>query len=82
MRVYEKNFIYRVRKINNKLLLMSTKECFEINEITKDIFDYLDEKKREEDIINYLKSIYNEVNEEEVKQFLISLFDKGIIELC
>ena len=82
MRVYEKNFIYRVRKINNKLLLMSTKECFEMNEITKDIFDCLDERKSEEDIIKYLKSIYSEVNEEEVKNFLTNLFDKGIIKLC
>ena len=47
---------------------MSTKECFEINEITKDIFDCLDERKSEEDIIKYLKSIYSEVNEEEVKK--------------
>ena len=61
MRVYEKNFIYRVRKINNKLL---------------------DERKSEEDIIKYLKSIYSEVNEEEVKNFLTNLFDKGIIKLC
>ena len=50
--------------------------------LTKDIFDCLDERKSEEDIIKYLKSIYSEVNEEEVKNFLTNLFDKGIIKLC
>ena len=79
---YEKNYIYRVRKIANKLLLMNTKECFEINEITKDIFDFLEEKRKEEEILEYLKENYNDVNVEEIEIFLSELIEKGIIEIC
>lgn len=79
---YEKNYIYRVRKIANKLLLMNTKECFEINEITKDIFDFLEGKRKEEEILEYLKENYNDVNVEEIEIFLSELIEKGIIEIC
>ena len=79
---YEKNYIYRVRKIANKLLLMNTKECIEINEITKDIFDFLEGKRKEEEILEYLKENYNDVNVEEIEIFLSELIEKGIIEIC
>ena len=61
---------------------MNTKECFEINEITKDIFDFLDEKRNKEEILEHLKESYSDINEEEIMTFLSKLIEKGIIEIC
>lgn len=81
-KLLEKNYIFRVRKMNNKLFLMTTKDCYEINEITKDIFEVLDKKTSMEDLILELEKLYENLNKKEIVDFIKSLLEKGIVKEC
>ncbi|MGL5592707.1 MAG: PqqD family protein, partial [Cetobacterium sp.] len=70
------------RKVDNRLFLMTTKECYEINEVAKDIFEILNEKTSIEDLILKLERIYENLNKNEIIQFTETLLEKGVIKQC
>lgn len=76
----ERNYIYRIRKINGKLLLMTTNVCYEINETVEDIFNILEEEKTKQELFIELNKIYKNLNIGEIEEFIEVLLEKGVIK--
>ncbi|MDY6048322.1 MAG: PqqD family protein [Bacilli bacterium] len=81
--------IYELKKVVNQYLVIRVEDALvldnmiTINEIGKDIFDFLKEEHSEDEVVSYILSNY-EVSEEkareDVHEFIEKLIQKGIVE--
>ena len=81
--------IYELKKVVNQYLVIRVEDALvldnmiTINEIGKDIFDFLKEEHSEDEVVSYILSNY-EVKEEkareDVHEFIEKLIQKGIVE--
>ena len=81
--------IYELKKVVNQYLVIRVEDALvldnmiTINEIGKDIFDFLKEEHSEDEVVNYILSNYEVTEEkarEDVHEFIEKLIQKGIVE--
>ena len=81
--------IYELKKVVNQYLVIRDEDALvldnmiTINEIGKDIFDFLKEEHSEDEVVSYILSNYEVTEEkarEDVHEFIEKLIQKGIVE--
>lgn len=81
--------IYELKKVVNQYLVIRVEDALvlddmiTINEIGKDIFDFLKEEHSEDEVVSYILSNYEVTEEkarEDVHEFIEKLIQKGIVE--
>ena len=81
--------IYELKKVVNQYLDIRVEDALvldnmiTINEIGKDIFDFLKEEHSEDEVVSYILSNYEVTEEkarEDVHEFIEKLIQKGIVE--
>ena len=81
--------IYESKKVVNQYLVIRVEDALvldnmiTINEIGKDIFDFLKEEHSEDEVVSYILSNYEVTEEkarEDVHEFIEKLIQKGIVE--
>ena len=81
--------IYELKKVVNQYLVIRVEAALvldnmiTINEIGKDIFDFLKEEHSEDEVVSYILSNYEVTEEkarEDVHEFIEKLIQKGIVE--
>ena len=81
--------IYELKKVVNQYLVIRVEDALvldnmiTINEIGKDIFDFLKEEHSEDEVVSYILSNYEvteEIAREDVHEFIEKLIQKGIVE--
>ena len=81
--------IYELKKVVNQYLVIRVEDAsvldnmITINEIGKDIFDFLKEEHSEDEVVSYILSNYEVTEEkarEDVHEFIEKLIQKGIVE--
>ena len=81
--------IYELKKVVNQYLVIRVEDALvldnmiPINEIGKDIFDFLKEEHSEDEVVSYILSNYEVTEEkarEDVHEFIEKLIQKGIVE--
>ena len=81
--------IYELKKVVNQYLVIRVEDALvldnmiTINEIGKDIFEFLKEEHSEDEVVNYILSNYEVTEEkarEDVHEFIEKLIQKGIVE--
>ena len=81
--------IYELKKVVNQYLVIRVEDALvldnmiTINEIGKDIFDFLKEEHSEDEVVSYILSNYEVTEEkarEDVHEFVEKLIQKGIVE--
>lgn len=81
--------IYELKKVVNQYLVIRVEDALvlddmiTINEIGKDIFEFLKEEHSEDEVVSYILSNYEVTEEkarEDVHEFIEKLIQKGIIE--
>ena len=81
--------IYELKKVVNQYLVIRVEDALvldnmiTINEIGKDIFDFLKEEHSEDEVVSYILSNYvvtEEKAREDVHEFIEKLIQKGIVE--
>ena len=81
--------IYELKKVVNQYLVIRVEDALvldnmiTINEIGKDIFDFLKEEHSEDEVVSYVLSNYEVTEEkarEDVHEFIEKLIQKGIVE--
>ena len=81
--------IYELKKVVNQYLVIRVEDALvldnmiTINEIGKDIFDFLKEEHSEDEVVSYILSNYEVTEEkarEDVHEFIDKLIQKGIVE--
>ena len=81
--------IYKLKKVVNQYLVIRVEDALvldnmiTINEIGKDIFDFLKEEHSEDEVVSYILSNYEVTEEkarEDVHEFIEKLIQKGIVE--
>ena len=81
--------IYELKKVVNQYLVIRVEDALvldnmiTINEIGKDIFDFLKEEHSEDEVVSYILSNYDVTEEkarEDVHEFIEKLIQKGIVE--
>ena len=81
--------IYELKKVVNQYLVNRVEDALvldnmiTINEIGKDIFDFLKEEHSEDEVVSYILSNYEVTEEkarEDVHEFIEKLIQKGIVE--
>lgn len=81
--------IYELKKVVNQYLVIRVEDALvldnmiTINEIGKDIFDFLKEDHSEDEVVSYILSNYEVTEEkarEDVHEFIEKLIQKGIVE--
>ena len=81
--------IYELKKVVNQYLVIRVEDALvldnmiTINEIGKDIFDFLKEEHSEDEVVSYIISNYEVTEEkarEDVHEFIEKLIQKGIVE--
>ena len=81
--------IYDLKKVVNQYLVIRVEDALvldnmiTINEIGKDIFDFLKEEHSEDEVVSYILSNYEVTEEkarEDVHEFIEKLIQKGIVE--
>lgn len=81
--------IYELKKVVNQYLVIRVEDALvldnmiTINEIGKDIFDFLKEERSEDEVVSYILSNYEVTEEkarEDVHEFIEKLIQKGIVE--
>ena len=81
--------IYEWKKVVNQYLVIRVEDALvldnmiTINEIGKDIFDFLKEEHSENEVVSYILSNYEVTEEkarEDVHEFIEKLIQKGIVE--
>ena len=81
--------IYELKKVVNQYLVIRVEDALAldnmitINEIGKDIFDFLKEEHSEDEVVSYILSNYEVTEEkarEDVHEFIEKLIQKGIVE--
>ena len=81
--------IYELKKVVNQYLVIRVEDALvldnmiTINEIGKDIFDFLKEEHSEDEVVSYSLSNYEVTEEkarEDVHEFIEKLIQKGIVE--
>ena len=81
--------IYELKKVVNQYLVIRVEDALvldnmiTINEIGKDIFDFLKEEHSEDEVVSYILSNYEVTEEkarEDVHEFIEKLIQKGILE--
>ena len=80
---------YELKKVVNQYLVIRVEDALvidnmiTINEIGKDIFDFLKEEHSEDEVVSYILSNYEVTEEkakEDVHEFIEKLIQKGIVE--
>lgn len=81
--------IYELKKVVNQYLVIRVEDALvldnmiTINEIGKDIFEFLKEEHSEDEVVSYILSNYEVTEEkarEDVHEFIEKLIQKGIVE--
>ena len=81
--------IYELKKVVNQYLVIRVEDALvldnmiTINEIGKDIFEFLKEEHSEDEVVSYILSNYEVTEEkarEDVHEFIDKLIQKGIVE--
>ena len=81
--------IYELKKVVNQYLVIIVEDALvldnmiTINDIGKDIFDFLKEEHSEDEVVSYILSNYEVTEEkarEDVHEFIEKLIQKGIVE--
>ena len=81
--------IYELKKVVNQYLVIRVEAALvlnymiTINEIGKDIFEFLKEEHSEDEVVSYILSNYEVTEEkarEDVHEFIEKLIQKGIVE--
>ena len=81
--------IYELKKVVNQYLVIRVEDALvldnmiTINEIGKDIFEFLKEEHSEDEVVSYILSNYEVTEEkarEDVHEFIEKLMQKGIVE--
>ena len=81
--------IYELKKVVNQYLVIRVEDALvldnmiTINEIGKDIFDFLKEEHSEDEVVSYILSNYEVTEEkarEDVHEFIEKIIQKGIVE--
>ena len=81
--------IYELKKVVNQYLVIRVEDALvldnmiTINEIGKDIFDFLKEEHSEDEVVSYILPNYEVTEEkarEDVHEFIEKLIQKGIVE--
>ena len=81
--------IYELKKVVNQYIVIRVEDALvldnmiTINEIGKDIFDFLKEEHSEDEVVSYILSNYEVTEEkarEDVHEFIEKLIQKGIVE--
>lgn len=81
-KLLERNYIFRIRTLKWKIFLMTTQECYEVNEMTRDIFEILSTAMSIDNLMLELKKIYEDLDEKEVREFIKILLEKGVVREC
>lgn len=80
---------YELKKVVNQYLVIRVEDALvldnmiTINEIGKDIFEFLKEEHSEDEVVSYILSNYEVTEEkarEDVHEFIEKLIQKGIVE--
>ncbi len=80
---YKKNLDTLLTKVDNYFVLVKESEIFKINEISARIIDLIDGEKEVDEIIRVLQNFYKKEDDlikEEIKSFISTLEDNGLIE--
>ncbi len=81
--------IYELKKVVNQYLVIRVEDALvldnmiTINEIGKDIFEFLKEEHSEDEVVSYILSNYEVTEEkarEDVHEFIEKLIQKGVVE--
>ena len=80
---YKKKLRFLVREISGVIYLVSKGECFEINEVTNDILEFIRSKRTQKEIVDMLINSYRvdkNTAEEDVENTLHELVAVGAVE--